>query len=76
MSTPLPAHLVASIRRRIAWLREEWQIDEVYAPPQHRGYPMVRRPELASPRAKASTSPGAPSPTFPQPRRNDARSRS
>jgi hypothetical protein len=76
MSTPLPAHLVASIRRRIDWLREEWQIDEAYTPPQHRGYPMVRRPELASPRAKAYTSPGAPSPTFPQPRRNDARSRS
>jgi len=76
MSTPLPAHLAASIRRRIDWLREEWQIDEAYTPPQHRGYPMVRRPELASPRAKAYTSPGAPSPTFPQPRRNDARSRS
>ena len=76
MSTPLPAHLVASIRRRIAWLREEWQIDEAHAPPQLTGYPMARRPEPASPTAKASTSPGAPSPTFPQPRRNDARSRS
>ena len=76
MSTPLPAHLATSIRRRIAWLREEWQIDEVYASPQHRGYPMVRRPELANQRAKAATSPGAPSPTFPQPHRDDARSRS
>jgi hypothetical protein len=76
MSTPLPGHLVASISQRIAWLREEWQIDDVHAPPQHRDYPMLRRPELASPRAKASTSPGAPCPTFPQPHRNDARSRS
>jgi hypothetical protein len=76
MSTPLPAHLVASIRQRVARLREVWQIDEVYTQPQLRGYPMVRRPEPASPRAEASTSRWAPSPTFPQPHRNDARSRS
>jgi hypothetical protein len=76
MSNPLAVHMVASIRRRIAWLREEWQIDDVYAPPQLTGYPMVRRPEPASPRAEASTSRWAPSPTFPQPHRNDARSRS
>jgi hypothetical protein len=76
MSTPLPAHLVAGIGRRIAWLREAWQVDDVYAPPQLTGYPMVSRPEPASPRAIASISPGAPSPRFPKQRSNDARSRS
>jgi hypothetical protein len=41
MNTPLPAHLVAGIRQRIALLREAWQIDEVYASPRHTGYPMA-----------------------------------
>jgi hypothetical protein len=76
MSTPLPAHLVASIGRRIAWLREAWQVDDVYATPRLTGYPMVSRREPASPRANASISPGGPSPRFPQQRSNDARSRS
>jgi hypothetical protein len=41
MNTPLPAHLVAGIRQRIALLREAWQIDEIYASPRHTGYPMA-----------------------------------
>ena len=76
MSTPLPAHLVASIGQRIAWLREAWQVDDVYAPAQLTGYPMVSRPEPASPRVNASISPAGPSPRFPKQRSNDARSRS
>jgi hypothetical protein len=76
MSTPLPAHLVASIRWRIAWLREAWQVDDVYAPQHLTGYPMVSRPGPAGPRANASTSPVTPSPRFPKPRSDDARSRS
>ena len=76
MSTPLPAYLVASIGRRIAWLREAWQVDDVYAPLQLTGYPMISHPEPASPRANASTGPVAPSPRFPRPRSNDARSTS
>lgn len=69
MNTPLPAHLGAGIRQRIACLREAWQIDEIYPPPQLTGYPTAgRRHEKASP--------GATAPTFPRPHRNDARSRS
>jgi hypothetical protein len=77
MNTPLPAHLVAGIRQRIAWLRETWQIDEIYAPPQLTGYPTAgRRPGPVSAGGTAPTSPGATAPTFPQPHSNDARSRS
>lgn len=77
MNTPLPAHLVAGIRQRIAWLREAWQIDEIYAHPRHTGYPMAgRRREPARAGGIAPTSPGATAPTFPQPHSNDARSRS
>jgi hypothetical protein len=77
MNTPLPAHLVAGIRKRIAWLREAWQIDEIYAPPRLTGYPMaVRRREPVSVGGTAPTNPGATAPTFPQPHSNHARSRS
>lgn len=77
MSTPLPAHLVAGIRQRIAWLREAWQIDEIYAQPQLTGYPTVgRRHETARPGAArpGTARTGATAPTLPRPRSNDARS--
>jgi hypothetical protein len=69
MNTPLPAHLVAGIRQRIAWLREAWQIDEIYAPRELAGYPTAHR-------RHETVRPGATAPTFPQPHSNDARSRS
>jgi hypothetical protein len=69
MTSPLPAHLTADIRRRIAWLRESWRVDEVYAPAELTGFPIAhRRHEPARP--------GSSAPTFPSPHRNDARSRS
>jgi hypothetical protein len=69
MTSPLPAHLTSDIRRRIAWLRETWRVDEVYAHPQLTGNPIAQqRSEPARP--------GSSAPTFPRPHRNDARSRS
>jgi hypothetical protein len=68
MSTPLPAHLVAGISQRIAWLREAWQVDVVYAQPRLADYPIARRGR--------PTNPGNATPTFPRPHSNDARSRS
>jgi hypothetical protein len=69
MTSPLPAHLTADIRRRIAWLREAWSIDEVYAPQQLTGYPIARQ-------RREPGHPGSSAPTFPRPHRNDSRSRS
>jgi hypothetical protein len=77
MNTPLPAHLVAGISQRIAWLREVRQIDEIYSHPRHAGYPLAgHRRQPASAVGTAPTNPGATAPTFPQPHSNDARSRS
>lgn len=69
MNTPMPAHLVADIRQRIAWLREAWQVDEVYPQPRLADYPTARR-------RLEPANPGAAAPTFPRPHSNDARSRS
>ena len=68
MTTPLPAHLVAAIRQRIAWLREAWDLDASYAQTQPRltGYPI----------APIRREPAIPGPTFPKPHTHDSRSRS
>jgi hypothetical protein len=69
MTSPLPAHLTADIRRRIAWLRETWRVDEVCAAPELTGYPIVHQ-------RRGSVRPGVSTPTFPSRHRSDARSRS
>jgi hypothetical protein len=69
MTSPLPAHLSADIRHRIAWLREAWRVDEVFAPPQLTGYSIGHQ-------RREPGRPGSSAPTFPRPHRNDARSRS
>jgi hypothetical protein len=69
MTTPLPAHLAADIRHRIAWLREAWRVDEVCAPSLLTGFPIAHR-------RREPVRPGSSAPTFPRPHRNDARSRS
>lgn len=63
MTSPLPAHLVAAIGQRIAWLREAWHVTEAYPQPRLRDYPFApRRPEPST------------SPTFPSRQSHDTRS--
>jgi hypothetical protein len=65
MNSPMPAHLMAAIRQRIAWLREAWHVDEAYLRPQ----PRLRDYPFASRRPEPSTSP-----TFPGRQSHDQRS--
>jgi hypothetical protein len=70
MTSPLPAHLAAAIRERIAVLRETWHVDEAHGPWQAgpQDQPATRR------RPGHDERPGTAYPTFPSPHRDDARS--
>jgi hypothetical protein len=71
MTSPMPAHLTTAIRQRIAWLREAWHVDQVYAQPipQLSDYPLVAQ------RREHRNHPGDSTPTFPSPQSDDVRSK-